>query len=171
LLELVSELSGEVWSDRPAAVHPVLAAIARCVNDESTEDGRQRLVLFAPKLMGTYLAREPVSRRLVAHCTTIALDRPARKLTGWHRLPAPSLAYRFCVAPLAAADATRTVAAAAGAHKDEVLHHLLADCVAICHGEDPTTTNWWTNGASDNEASGLPGGRRGGERETGHPHR
>ena len=144
LLELVSELSGEVWSDRPAAVHPVLASVARCVNDESTADGRQRLIPFAAQMIGTDQAKEPVSVALVTHCRTVALRRPVHELTGWDRLAAPSLAYRFCVAPLAAAGATRTVAAAAGAQKDDVLHHLLADCVAICHGHDPTTTNWWT---------------------------
>ncbi|MCS7484033.1 hypothetical protein ACFFQW_31600 [Umezawaea endophytica] len=147
LLELVSTLAGEVWSDRPAAVHPVLASIARSVNDECTDDGRQLLLPFAAGLLHT--TRAPVVD-LVLHCTSLAGIKPLRG-----RL----------IAPTVVAHATRIVALRAGDRRDDVLHHLLADCLALCH--DPTT-NWWTNGTSDDQTQGVPRAGREGDRATGH---
>ena len=42
-MELASYLAGERWSDHPACTHPLLAALARDVNDYSSDAGRSRL--------------------------------------------------------------------------------------------------------------------------------
>jgi hypothetical protein len=48
-MELASLVAGEPWSDHPACVHPVLAAVARGVNDAVTEASRPRLGALVPE--------------------------------------------------------------------------------------------------------------------------
>ncbi len=48
LLELTSTLPGGRWTDHPAAVDPVLAALARAVNDYTSDGARRALVPLAP---------------------------------------------------------------------------------------------------------------------------
>lgn len=52
-MELASALAGEPWSDHPACVHPVLAAIARAVNDGTGDAGRARSAALVPAMIGT----------------------------------------------------------------------------------------------------------------------
>ena len=47
-MELASLLAGEPWSDHPACTHPLLAAVARHVNDHTSDGGRQRLTELIP---------------------------------------------------------------------------------------------------------------------------
>ncbi|WP_233441923.1 hypothetical protein [Lentzea atacamensis] len=108
LLELTSVLAGEVWSDRPACVHPVLACVARCVNDQSTTDGRRKLLPLAVKMIGTDKA--PAAEELVAHCV---------RRSG-------ITARRWWPRGLVVARAVRAMSG------DEVLRRLLGECVAIC---------------------------------------
>ncbi|WP_076263340.1 hypothetical protein [Intrasporangium flavum] len=51
-MEMASFLAGERWSDHPACTHPVLATLARCVNDMLDEPNRQRLVTMVPEVVG-----------------------------------------------------------------------------------------------------------------------
>jgi hypothetical protein len=51
-MELASLLAGERWSDHPACTHPLLAAVARHVNDHTTDAGRQRLTDLIPSVIG-----------------------------------------------------------------------------------------------------------------------
>lgn len=73
VMELVSLLNGEEWSDHPHCVQPVLAAVARAVNDRVGDAGRRRLVELAPRLAGTASADWLVGARLVVLCTDRAL--------------------------------------------------------------------------------------------------
>jgi hypothetical protein len=73
VLELVSKLAREPWTDRPACVHPVLGAIARMVHDHSTKAGRRALLPFAPDFLETAEVGFEGSARLVALCTSTAL--------------------------------------------------------------------------------------------------
>ncbi|PRY42201.1 hypothetical protein [Umezawaea tangerina] len=140
LMELVSTLAGEVWSDRPAAVHPVLAAVARAVNDSCTAPGRQRLLPFAPRLVG--VVRAPTVA-LVLRCTGEAGVRPLRG-----RL----------VAPAVVAHATRVVALRAGDARDDVLHRLLTDCLELCR---TPTTKCFPDGKTGDRVPGALAGRLG----------
>ena len=51
-MEMASYLAGERWSDRPACTHPLLAAVARDVNDYTSDAGRSRLVGLIPSVIG-----------------------------------------------------------------------------------------------------------------------
>jgi hypothetical protein len=51
-MELASLLAGEPWSDHPACTHPLLAQLARHVNDLTTDDGRRLLTPLIPSVVG-----------------------------------------------------------------------------------------------------------------------
>lgn len=53
VMEMVSYLAGEEWSDSPACTHPVLASMARVVNDRLADSERHRLVPLMGRLFGT----------------------------------------------------------------------------------------------------------------------
>ncbi|MFC5999050.1 hypothetical protein ACFP6A_09990 [Quadrisphaera sp. GCM10027208] len=51
-MEIASFLAGERWSDHPACTHPLLAALARHVNDVTGDDARPRLAPLIPSVIG-----------------------------------------------------------------------------------------------------------------------
>jgi len=51
-MEFASYLAGERWSDHPSCTHPLLARLARLVNDYTSDSGRQRLVELVPDVVG-----------------------------------------------------------------------------------------------------------------------
>jgi hypothetical protein len=51
-MEFASYLAGEHWSDHPKCTHPLLAAVARLVNDNTSDDARQRLTGLIPSVIG-----------------------------------------------------------------------------------------------------------------------
>lgn len=51
-MEMASYLAGERWSDHPSCTHPLLAGMAREVNDRVGDDARQRLVPMIPDVVG-----------------------------------------------------------------------------------------------------------------------
>jgi len=51
-MELASYLAGERWSDHPRCTHPLLARLARGVNDVTSDDARPRLALLIPSVIG-----------------------------------------------------------------------------------------------------------------------
>lgn len=51
-MELASYLAGEPWSDHPVCTHPLLAALARDVNDSVSDDARRRLAPHIPEVIG-----------------------------------------------------------------------------------------------------------------------
>lgn len=53
VMEYVSLLAGEEWSDRPECTHPILAHEARTTNDLLLDHDRQRLVPLIGRLFGT----------------------------------------------------------------------------------------------------------------------
>jgi hypothetical protein len=79
LMELASALAHEPWGDHPAGVHPVLAAVARAVNDRVGDGTRARLAALVPSMAGTADAgpdgypRPELCARLVLLCARTAL--------------------------------------------------------------------------------------------------
>ncbi len=53
VMEYVSVLAGEPWSDRPECTHPLLAHEARTANDLASDADRPRLVPLVGRLFGT----------------------------------------------------------------------------------------------------------------------
>ncbi len=51
-MELASYLAGEPWSDHPACTHPLLASLARDVNDHVGDHARTRLAPLIPEVIG-----------------------------------------------------------------------------------------------------------------------
>jgi hypothetical protein len=51
-MEWASLLAGERWSDHPRCTHPLLAHLARTVNDTVADSERQRLVPLIPAVIG-----------------------------------------------------------------------------------------------------------------------
>lgn len=72
-MEFASYLAGEKWSDHPACTHPLLAALARLVNDEMTDHGRARLVPLIPNVVGLQSDDLAVHAVIARRCALSAL--------------------------------------------------------------------------------------------------
>jgi hypothetical protein len=72
-MEMASYLAGERWSDHPACTHPLLAALARHVNDCTSDPGRQRLVELIPSVIGLVSDDPRVDARIALRAATTAL--------------------------------------------------------------------------------------------------
>jgi hypothetical protein len=79
LLEIVSKLAREPWTDRPSCVHPTLASIGRVVHDLSSPAGRRALLPLAPAFIGTTRTGFEIPARLVALCVSTALASPVQE--------------------------------------------------------------------------------------------
>jgi hypothetical protein len=86
-MEFASYLAGERWSDSPQCTHPLLAHLARLVNDVTTAGERSRLVPMIPSVIG---------------------------LNGSHPLVGVSIAVSACAAAMPVASEARQRAMAAG---------------------------------------------------------
>ncbi|MEJ3746235.1 hypothetical protein WEI85_23460 [Actinomycetes bacterium KLBMP 9797] len=72
-MELASFLAGEPWSDHPACTHPLLAGLARLVNDFTTDAGRQRLAPLVPSVIGLAGEDPHVDALIAQRAATTAL--------------------------------------------------------------------------------------------------
>jgi hypothetical protein len=72
-MELASLLAGERWSDHPACTHPLLAAVARHVNDHTSDAGRQRLTDLIPSVIGLTGDDLRIDARIALRSATMAL--------------------------------------------------------------------------------------------------
>jgi hypothetical protein len=72
-MELASYLAGERWSDAPACTHPVLAEVARNVNDRTTDDARPLLAPLIPAVIGLTTDDPRADARIALHCALLAL--------------------------------------------------------------------------------------------------
>lgn len=72
-MELASFLAGERWSDHPACTHPLLAALARLVNDNTSDAGRAKLVRLVPSIIGLTGDGLRTDAVLALRCATTAL--------------------------------------------------------------------------------------------------
>lgn len=73
LMEAVSAMTGDRWTDAPSSTHPLLAHLARLVNDAVSDDRRDGLATFIPDLIGTNSSDPLVQARLAEACTSYAL--------------------------------------------------------------------------------------------------
>jgi hypothetical protein len=72
-MEFASYLAGEPWSDHPGCTHPLLASVARDVNDCTTDAGRSRLAPLIPSVIGLTGDDPHLVPRLTARCIQHAL--------------------------------------------------------------------------------------------------
>jgi hypothetical protein len=72
-MELASYLAGERWSDHPDCTHPLLAALARHVNDCTSDGGRPRLAGLIPSVIGLTSDDPRLDARLTLRAAAEAL--------------------------------------------------------------------------------------------------
>jgi hypothetical protein len=72
-MEMVSYLAGEKWSDHPTCTHPLLGALARLVNDHTSDAGRGHLVELAPSVIGLTSTDPHVDVRIALRAALTAL--------------------------------------------------------------------------------------------------
>jgi hypothetical protein len=72
-MEFASYLAGERWSDHPDCTHPLLAALARGVNDHMSDEGRQQLAPLIPSVIGLTSDDLHVDVRIALLCARTAL--------------------------------------------------------------------------------------------------
>jgi hypothetical protein len=70
-MEFASLLAGEPWSDHPDCTHPLLAALARDVNDHVSDEARREIAPLAPEVIGLNL-RDPIIDALLAREVALA---------------------------------------------------------------------------------------------------
>jgi hypothetical protein len=72
-MELASYLAGERWSAHPACTHPLLAALARDVNDHIGDRGLARLAELVPSVIGLTGDDLHLDARVALLCARMAL--------------------------------------------------------------------------------------------------
>ncbi len=72
-MELASYLAGERWSDHPDCTHPLLAALARDVNDHVGEQARSLLAPMIPSVVGLVGEDPRVHVWIARECALTAL--------------------------------------------------------------------------------------------------
>jgi hypothetical protein len=90
-MEFASYLAGEAWSDHPACTHPMLASLARMVNDCTSDDARSRLAALIPSVIGLRGGDERVGLLLALRAATSALP-----VAGEHRQHALAVGILTC---------------------------------------------------------------------------
>ena len=73
VMEYASYLAGEKWSDHPACTHPLLAELARQVNDFISDEARQALVELVPDVIGLTGSDLRVDLRIALRAARTAL--------------------------------------------------------------------------------------------------
>ena len=112
-MELASYLAGERWSDRPSCTHPLLAALARLVNDHTTDAGRGALAPLVPSVIGLTSDDPRVDIRIALRAAITAL--PVAAAERQRVLAVSILAAERALVDLDGSVDTATAAAAADA--------------------------------------------------------
>jgi hypothetical protein len=169
IMEIASLLAGERWSDAPRCTHPLLAAVARLVNDEVGDETRQKLLPLVPDLVGAVgdgpgtapsivracarvgLTVDPTSRRL-RHALATAEDRLAH-------LPDPhwrDILYTYGPATHAVVRTIDTIVRR-DSSCDEPLSALLRECVKVVRDRTPQSRLAAARDATRGRAAALAG--------------
>ncbi|WP_245658333.1 hypothetical protein [Microtetraspora malaysiensis] len=72
-MELASFLAGERWSDHPACTHPLLAGLARLVNDHTSDPARPLLAPMIPSVIGLIGDDPRIDACIALRCAISAL--------------------------------------------------------------------------------------------------
>jgi hypothetical protein len=78
-MEMASYLAGERWSDHPGCTHPLVATVARLVNDCTTDEHRSRLADLIPSVIGLTTTDPRADARIALRCATAALPIASAK--------------------------------------------------------------------------------------------
>jgi hypothetical protein len=72
-MEFAAYLAGERWSDHPQCTHPLLAELARQVNDHTSDEHRSELIDMVPSVIGLNSDNMIVDVRLALRAARTAL--------------------------------------------------------------------------------------------------
>ncbi|MFC8504567.1 hypothetical protein ACFUC1_19600 [Pedococcus sp. NPDC057267] len=72
-MEMASFLAGEKWSDHPRCTHPLLASMARLVNDALSDEERRRIAMLVPDVVGLVGEDLAIDVSLAVHAAATAL--------------------------------------------------------------------------------------------------
>ena len=72
-MEYASWLAGERWSDHPPCTHPLLAGVARMVNDHISDAARTSLVGMIPRVVGLNGVDPMVDVTITVRCASAAI--------------------------------------------------------------------------------------------------
>jgi hypothetical protein len=72
-MEMASYLANERWSDHPRCTHTLLAAVARLVNDLTSDEHRGRLAPLIPSVVGVTTSDPRADVRIALRCALAAL--------------------------------------------------------------------------------------------------
>jgi hypothetical protein len=78
-MEFASFLAGERWSDHPDCTHPLLAALARDINDHIGDEARREIAPLAPRVIGLNLRDPIIDARLARDVALAALPIASAK--------------------------------------------------------------------------------------------
>ncbi|HEY0471200.1 MAG TPA: hypothetical protein VGD34_06025 [Kribbella sp.] len=148
-MEYTSYLAGEPWSDHPDCTHPLLALVAREVNDETSDPARTALAPLIPDVIGLKPDDPRLAPALVARCVglvlpvvseqfkrvlTVALLAAEQLLADLERGPRTRCSdYANRTAPRALAGAIRAVTDFRAPNADQLLRQLLVESIDECH--------------------------------------
>lgn len=154
LMEYVSVLAGEKFSDHPKCTGRLLAHLARMVNDATSGSGRPALALLAAELVGTGGARPDADEAVLEAC--YAVGRRHGSVTQPHR---GRMAWLRCNRTARRLDAERVVRSLRRItptdRRDAALYTLLSEAVVTCKFAAETS-------ALTNEQAGDQHGQRAG---------
>ena len=72
-MEMASYLAGERWTDHPSCTHPLVASVARLVNDNTSDEHRSQLADLIPSVVGLTTTDPRADVRIALRCATAAL--------------------------------------------------------------------------------------------------
>jgi hypothetical protein len=154
LMELVSAVAGEPWTDAPRCTHALVAHVARLVNDASSDVGRAQLLRYLPMLAQARNDEYSVYPRIALACTSMGLrNHPSALLAYLHDAARRQLAaeadvsrrrrfvrlrrslYRRGPAHRAIEAAVAGAAVLPTAERDQWLQGLLEAAISIASGD------------------------------------
>lgn len=121
-MEFASYLAGEKWSDHPACTHPVLASLARDVNDATSDSARGELLPLVHSVIGLSGDDRQLSAVLAMRGAALAL--PVVSMERQHVLAAGMLGIVMAHPQL---ESMATVALADAPHAERWARRYLAD--------------------------------------------
>jgi hypothetical protein len=148
LMEATAMLAGQPHTDHPACVHPLIAAVARIVNDAVSDPARHDLLRLAPSAINTATDDPRVADDLISLVCgralpvalpiwAPALRRAVQQARHRRRRSHPPLTrWQQRRAHAAVRYATISLVLAGSTDRDHRLTALLTDCIATAyHGE------------------------------------
>ena len=135
-MEFASYLAGERWSDHPACTHPLLAALARDVNDLTSDSRRDRLMPLIHRVVGLAGDDELITATIAVRAASAAI-------------------------PVASLERQRALAAGLLTVLDTVESPRLRALAADAFAQAPDSQRWAERYVATTSIPRRPGGRAG----------